>query len=88
MHDKESWQNIVPININTQTRSRAHFQAAQNTHDFMDNCTGNMDNSVAKLEFSMSVAVCIDPLNHQNATQRSPVKSPQSVAFSRKYVQQ
>ena len=65
MHDKESWQNIVPININTQTRSRAHFQAAQNTHDFMDNCTDNMANSVAKLEFSRSVAVCIDPLNHQ-----------------------
>ena len=35
------------------------------THDFMDNCTDNMDNSVAKLEFSRSVAVCIDPLNHQ-----------------------
>ena len=55
-----------------ETHNRGNFQAAQNTHDFMDT---DIVVSVAKLEFSRSVTVCIDPPTTTNATQSRALRA-------------
>ena len=80
LNDKESWRDIVKMFSAQETHNRGNFQAAQNTHDFMDIVV-----SVAKLEFSRSVAVCIDPPTTTNATQSRALRALLFQLFNNKY---